>query len=82
MATVAASPNVEIGSVPVHLYSICMTQLLQLQRMRYNGSPIFKVVPEFLKGVMNLFLFIYMYVISCRKFAKNTQILKTADFAL
>ena len=49
-----------------------------------NGGPIFKVVLECKKGVLNFFLSISMAynVISCQKVAENTQILKIAKFAM
>ena len=54
------------------------------QRGEYGGGPIFKVVLEYKKGVMNLFLSISLAynVISCRKVAENTKILKIAIFVM
>ena len=61
-----------------------MRQLQMFQKVEYGGGPIFKVVLEVEKGVLNLFLSISMpyNVISCRKIAKNTHILKVAKFAM
>ena len=60
------------------------SQLLLLGKFEYVGGPIFKVVLECQKGVLNLFLSISMAynVISCQKVAENTQILKIAKFAM
>ena len=54
------------------------------QKVESGGGPIFKVVLECLKRVLNLFLSISMAynVISCRKVAENTQILKIAKFTI
>ena len=61
-----------------------MPQLLVLGKVEYGGGPIFKVVLECKKGVLNLFSSISMAynVISCQKVAENTQILKIAKFAM
>ena len=55
-----------------------------LGKVESGGGPIFKVVLECYKGVLNLFISISMayYVISCQKVAENTQILKIAKFAM
>ena len=62
-----------------------MTQLQMFQKVEYMVSKDFQVGSIGLKkGVLNLFLPISMTynVISCRKVAENTQILKIAKFAL
>ena len=61
-----------------------MRQWHMFQRGEYGGGPIFKVVLEYKKGVMNLFLSISLAynVISCRKVAENTKILKIAIFVM
>ena len=53
------------------------------QKVESGEGPIFKVVLECF-GVLNLFLPISMAnnVISCRKVAENTQIVKIAKFAV
>ena len=58
-----------------------MTHSQMLGKVESGGGPIFKSVK---KGVLNLFLSISMAfnVISCRKYAENTQILKIAKFAM
>ena len=55
-----------------------------LGKVEYGGGPIFEVVLEYKKGVLNLFLSISMAynVISCQKVAENTQLLKIAKFAM
>ena len=60
-----------------------MTYSQMFQKVESGGGPIFKVVLEFKKGVLNLFLSISMAynVISCQKVAENTQ-MKIAKFAM
>ena len=61
-----------------------MRQLQMFQKVEYGGGPIFKVVLECQKRCSEPFLSISMAynVISCRKVAENTQILKIAKFAM
>ena len=61
-----------------------MTHSQMCGKVEYGGGPIFKVVLEIKKGVLNLFLSISMAynVISCQKVAEYTQILKIAKFAM
>ena len=62
-----------------------MTHSQMYQKVESGGGPIFNVVQECLKRSSEPFL-IYIYmaynVISCRKVAENTQILKIAKFAM
>ena len=62
--------------------AVDMRQLQMFQKVEYGGEPIFKVILECLKGVLNLFLSISMAynMISCQKVAEKTQILKVAKF--
>ena len=59
--------------------NVYMRQLQMFQKVEYGGGPIFKVVLECTKGVLNLFLSISMAynVISCQKVAENTQLLNS-----
>ena len=61
-----------------------MSHSQMLGKFEYGGGPIFKVVLECKKGVLNLFLSISMAynVISCQRVAENTRIMKIAKFAM
>ena len=61
-----------------------IARFLLFQKVESNGAPFFKVVLQCKKGALNLFLSISMAynVISCRKVAENTQIVKIAKFAI
>ena len=74
-------PTTDLDSL---LHTRYMRHLQMFQKVEYGGGPIFKVVLECLKGVLNLFLSISMAfnVMTCRKVAENTQNLKIAKFAM